>query len=209
MTGKKVVMAFTDEQVAKLTGISVRQLRYWDETEFFRPEFAWEERKDVLSRIYSYLDLVSLKVIARLRKKVPLQRLRVVKERLAEFSPELWRGLTLWVEGGDVAFFHPKSGEPEQVVSGQKIMKLPLANTLDDLDTNVQLLFMRDVQSVGRIAQRRRVLHNRPAIAGTRIPVSAIRAFHKAGYSVEDILAEYPSLTAKDIRVALADDEAA
>lgn len=209
MTNSKIMTAYTDEQVARLTGISVGRLRYWDNTDFFKPEYAWQERGEAFSRIYSYLDLVSLKVVAKLRKRVPLQRLRQVKEKLADYSPELWRGLTLWVDGDEVAFVHPTSGEPEQIVSGQKIMELPLAETLDDLEEKVRSLLARDEHNVGQIIQKRRVLHNRRVIAGTRIPVSAIRAFHEAGYSVAEILEEYPSLTERDVAAALRDDEAA
>ena len=94
--------------MARLTGITVGQLRYWDRTGFFQPEYGYENRSDVYSRIYSYLDLVSLKVIARLRERVPLQRLRIVKEKLTEINPSLWRGITLLVHGGEVVFVHPE-----------------------------------------------------------------------------------------------------
>jgi uncharacterized protein (DUF433 family) len=204
-----VITAFTDEQVSRLTGISVRQLRYWDDTDFFCPEYAWEERGDPFSRIYSYLDLVSLKVVARLRKKVPLQRLRIVKQRLSEFDPTVWRGLKLWVDGDEVAFFHPKTGEPEQVVSGQKIMAISLAETLDELDAGLKEFLKRDDACIGQVAQKRRVMHNRRVVAGTRVPVSAIRAFREAGFTVTEILDEYPTLTQDDVEAALADDEAA
>lgn len=40
-------------------------------------------------------------------------------------------------------------------------------------------------------------------IAGTRIPVRAIKSFHKAGYSISQIRAEYPTLTAKEIKAAV------
>lgn len=206
---EKILTAFAEEQVARLTGISVGQLRYWDRTEFFQPEFAYIERKDAYSRIYSYLDVVSLRIIARLRKDVPLQRLRAVKEELSAFSQDLWRGLTLWVQNREVAFINPNTGEPEEVVSGQKIMKLPLAETLDDLDEKLRILLERDPTVVGTISQHRRVMHNRPVIAGTRIPVSAIRSFDDAGYSTDEILAEYPSLTAEDVEAAISEDHAA
>ena len=209
MTQKKVITAFTEDQVSRLTGTSVWQLRYWDRTDFFCPEYGYEERRAPFSRIYSYLDLVSLKVISRLRKKVPLQRLRLVKEKLRQFTPELWRGLTLWVDGRDVAFVHPHTGQPEQVLTGQKIMELPLHETLDDLDRGVEELFRRDHSTVGQVEQQRRVMHNRRVIAGTRVPVSAILAFHEAGYTTDQILEEYPSLTHQDVEAALADDHAA
>jgi uncharacterized protein (DUF433 family) len=40
-------------------------------------------------------------------------------------------------------------------------------------------------------------------IAGTRIPIAAIRSFADAGYSADEILAQYPSLTADDVEAAL------
>jgi uncharacterized protein (DUF433 family) len=205
MAGSEVIHAFTEEQVSRLTGITIGQLRYWDQTGFFQPEFGYEERGDAYSRIYSYLDLVSLKVIARLRKRVTLQRLRIVKEKLAEISPDLWRGVSLWVHSDrEVAVVHPKTGQPEEVLSGQRIIELPLSDVTDDLEKAMRTLTRRDSATVGTIVQNRRIMRNKPVIGGTRIPVSAVRAFHDAGYSVDQIIAEYPSLTPRDVEAAIA-----
>ena len=193
----------------KLTGITVGQLRYWDRTGFFQPEYAYEQRGDAFSRIYSYIDLVALKVIARLRRSVPLHRLRVVKQKLANINPSLWRGVTLWVHDGEVAFNHPATGEPEEVISGQRLMKIALRDVTDDLDSKVRELRQRDEGKVGLVERHRRIMHNAPVIGGTRIPVAAVRSFHEAGYTTEQIIAEYPSLTPTDIETALANDQAA
>jgi uncharacterized protein (DUF433 family) len=48
------------------------------------------------------------------------------------------------------------------------------------------------------------VAHNAPVLAGTRIPVRAIKRFNEAGYSVAQILSEYPTLTESDVVAALA-----
>jgi uncharacterized protein (DUF433 family) len=40
-------------------------------------------------------------------------------------------------------------------------------------------------------------------IAGTRIPIGAIVNFSKAGYSPEQIVGEYPTLTIRDVEAAL------
>jgi uncharacterized protein (DUF433 family) len=50
----------------------------------------------------------------------------------------------------------------------------------------------------GVIERSRFVNHNAPVIAGTRIPVSAIKNFAKAGYSTSQIIQEYPDFTEKD-----------
>jgi len=47
------------------------------------------------------------------------------------------------------------------------------------------------------------VSHNRPVIAGTRIPTSAIKSFNDAGYTVDEIIEEYPDLTPEDVKAAL------
>jgi uncharacterized protein (DUF433 family) len=41
-------------------------------------------------------------------------------------------------------------------------------------------------------------------IAGTRIPINAVKDFHAAGYSTDQIIKEYPDLTAEDVEAALA-----
>ena len=209
MTGQGVITAYSEDQVARLTGISVDQLRYWDSTDFFRPEFGYADRRAAFSRVYSYLDLVSLKVIARLRDETSLQQLRLVKKKLTEIAPVLWRGIELWVHKKKVVYVHPETGEPEEVVSGQRLLKLRLSEITDDLDEGLRRLTARDEATFGGIDRNRRVMRNKLVVAGTRIPVDAIRSFHEAGYSVEDIIAEYPSLTPRDVEAALADDQAA
>ncbi len=62
-----VVSAFSEEDVERLTGITVRQLRYWDGTRFFVPSLASDDRRIVYSRIYSFRDLVCLKIINAIR----------------------------------------------------------------------------------------------------------------------------------------------
>jgi uncharacterized protein (DUF433 family) len=47
------------------------------------------------------------------------------------------------------------------------------------------------------------VMHGKPCIKGTRIPVSLVVAMLSDGMSVNAILKEYPSLTKTSIRAAL------
>ena len=61
----------------------------------------------------------------------------------------------------------------------------------------------RNQDEIGKIAKHRFVASNLPVVAGTRVPVTAIQSFAKAGYSAEKILFEYPSLTIGDIEAAI------
>jgi uncharacterized protein (DUF433 family) len=47
------------------------------------------------------------------------------------------------------------------------------------------------------------ILGGKPVIKGTRVPVYLIVNHVAAGYTVEQILAEYPMLTREDIKAAL------
>src|SRR4051794_6182220 len=104
-----VVAAFTEDQAAKLTGISVRQLRYWDRTGFFVPTLAYEDRRQPYSRLYSFRDLVCLKVVSALRNEasVSLPHLREVKEKLSHLGDDLWAKTVLYVLKRRVVFHNP------------------------------------------------------------------------------------------------------
>ncbi|NOZ88409.1 MAG: DUF433 domain-containing protein [Crenarchaeota archaeon] len=56
----------------------------------------------------------------------------------------------------------------------------------------------------GRGVERRPgVLAGKPVVRGTRIPVELLAELVEAGWTVEQILREYPTLTREDIEEAL------
>ncbi len=55
-----------------------------------------------------------------------------------------------------------------------------------------------------RISIRPDVCHGKPCIKGTRIMVSVILDYLKAGEDVRAILEQYPTLTQEDVRAAMA-----
>jgi uncharacterized protein (DUF433 family) len=54
-----------------------------------------------------------------------------------------------------------------------------------------------------RVSIDHRVMGGMPCIAGTRIPVATVVGLLGQGYSMEDVLAEYPSLDREDVLAAL------
>ena len=204
-------MAFTEEQTEKLTGISSRQLRSWDRTGFFVPSLAHENRSLTLSRLYSFRDLVSLKVLNALRNdaNVSLQHLRSVKDKLSHLGDDMWAKTTLYVLNKRVIFENPETKNKEEVVSGQGILQIPLEVVAGNMRQAVDEMKKRDVSLSGKIERIKGVAGNKPVIAGTRIPVSTIKAFADEGYSADQIMEEYPSLTLDDIEAALSFEIAA
>jgi uncharacterized protein (DUF433 family) len=199
---------FSDEHVSRLTGLSKWQLRRWDGLGFFAPRFAYEDRFVPYSRIYSFKDVVGLRTIAVLMKdfRVSFQELARVARELVKRGYDHWADLKLYVVKKQVHFQQPGTQDVEGVWDGQLAM-LPIIDVVADVAKRVAELNKRPPSQRGRVEQHKHVVRNSPVIAGTRIPTAAIRRFHEAGYSVKQIIKEYPSLTPKDIKGALAFEE--
>jgi uncharacterized protein (DUF433 family)/DNA-binding transcriptional MerR regulator len=200
-----IVMAFTEEQVARLTGITVDQLRHWDKIKFFVPSLAYENRREAFARLYSFRDVVCLKVLNKLRNEsqVSMQHLRSVKQKLAHLGDDLWAKTTLYVLNKKVVFHNPESNTKEEVLSGQGVLQIPLEVVAGNMSEAVAKMRARDESAVGKIDTYRGKKKVRPVVSGTRIPVEAIKEFWEAGYTVDQIRKEYPTLTTEDIKAAL------
>lgn len=200
-----IISAFSAEQAERLTGLSLSQLREWDTAGFFQPSYAAENRKSPYSRIYSFEDIVGLRVLSILRNthRVSLQHLKAVARKLSEYAPQPWSELTLYVLNKEVHFRNPTDGLVQGAVSGQLAVPVPISSVVEDVRARAEQLRHRSSEAVGQVERHRFVVHNEAVVAGTRIPVSTIRSFADAGYSVDEIIREYPSLTREDIEAAL------
>lgn len=203
-----VLQAFTEDHVIRLTGLSRSQLRAWDRVGFFKPDYAYEDRHQPYSRIYSFQDVVGLRTIAVLRKqyRISLQQLRKVADELTERGFGHWAEIKLYVVKGQVHFRRPGSQEVEGVWDGQLAL-VPVIEVIQDVEDRVRELRERKHEQRGQVEQHKFVVRNAAVIAGTRIPTAAIRRFHEAGYSVEAILRQYPTLSKEDVDAALAHEE--
>lgn len=203
-----VLQAFTEDHVIRLTGLSRTQLRAWDRIGFFTPNYAYEDRHQPYSRIYSFQDVVGLRTIAVLRQqyRVSLQQLRKVAVELTERGFGHWAEIKLYVVKGQVHFRRPGSQQVEGVWDGQLAM-VPVIEVIQDVEERVRDLRERKVDQRGQIERHKFVARNASVIAGTRIPTAAIRRFREAGYSTEEILRQYPTLTREDVDAAIEYEE--
>lgn len=200
---ENIIGAFSEEQAAQLSGVSLNQLRAWDANGFFVPSFS--DTKGVpFGRIYSFRDIVSLRVLNDLRntKRIPLGHLRAVSAELAHLGDEKWTVTTLYVLGKRVVFVDPRTKLRQEIVSGQRVFDIPLRVVISSTRKAVQELNNRD-DLVGQVVKARFVAQNEPVIAGTRVSVAAIRDFANAGYSAAKIVKEYPGITVRDVEAAL------
>jgi uncharacterized protein (DUF433 family) len=206
-----VIASFSAEQVERLTGLSKARLTSWDRTGFFAPSYADDDRRSPYSRIYSFRDVVGLRTLCRLRNEhyVSLQQLRQVADKLSHLANDLWSSQVLCVLDKKVVFDETGAGRLREVVSGQYVNGLALEEVISDMRRAVEQLRCRRGDQIGVITRSRFVNHNAAVIAGTRIPVRAIRDFAEAGYTAKQIIDEYPDLTEQDVAAALSYQESA
>lgn len=204
------ILAFTADNVCRLTGLSMGQLRYWDKTDFFSPEFLDDHRRRAFGRIYSFRDVVGLRTIAVLRNThhIPLQELRKVGEWLAVHAQKEtpWSSLRFALMGRKVVFSDPQADlqvfvEPKG--GGQQVIEMGLEPIASEMRQEALKLRERKQEQIGAVMRNRYIVHNAWVLAGTRIPTAAIWNFHQAGYDSGAILREYPRLTAADVQAAI------
>jgi DNA-binding transcriptional MerR regulator len=201
-----VIGAFGEDQGVRLTGLSRYQLRRWDRDGFLRASYAPENRRQPYSRIYSFRDIVSLRVLNDLRNETgcSLQHLREVAKRLAHLGDAKWIATTLYVLGKRVVFEDPRTHHRQEVVSGQQVLHMPLRVVISSTRKAVLEMNRRGSAEVGKVIRSRFISENQPVFAGTRIPVAAVKRLAAAGYEPAAIVREYPSLTPEDVKAGLA-----
>ena len=201
MVQDAVIGAFSEADAARLSGVTLSQLKSWDRSKFIEPTFAEENRRIPYSRIYSFRDVVALRVLGQLRNKfgVPLQHLRKVSEKLAHLGDKRWTSTTLFVLGKKVVFEDPRIGSKVEIVSEQQVFDIPLRIVMDDTRKAIQKMNEESRSSAPKIVHGRFTLQNEPVFEGTRIPVATVERYVEAGASDEKILSEYPDLKPSDI----------
>jgi uncharacterized protein (DUF433 family) len=190
---------FTEDQAVALAGVTRRQLRYWHDTDVFQPQID-ANSEDFL---VTFRDLVGLRTLASLRKRVSLQELRKVGHWLRKRYRDPWSSLKFYIVGRKIQFDDPKSGRRlDTLPAGQVVVPVQLEQVAEATEDAVLLFRRRSKKDVGQLRKTRGVARSTMVIAGTRIPTSAIWSFHERG-GVDGILKEYPTLTRADVEAAL------
>jgi DNA-binding transcriptional MerR regulator len=128
---------FRGPQVCKIVDITYRQLDYWARTNLLRPSIS-DAKGSGSQRIYSYTDLLQLKVIKRLLDDgVSLQRARQAIECLREAGGDLHTA-NLIMNGATSVL--ASSGEEivDLLRGGQGVLNIvPLGNVVDELEAAI------------------------------------------------------------------------
>ncbi len=214
-----MIEAFTQDLVARITGLSRRQLEYWDQLGVVHPSIATHEWR--MPRLYSFRDLMKLKVATEMRKRkmLPSQ----IKHMMGELEGLGFDDPLLTVRfvgdpeekvarlvgddeaqalGNRVYYIDPRTGPMSARQVGQKaqVFDLTVRDLRSGLEATIDQLTRRPT---GQITKVRQVQGSAPVVAGTRVPTSTIAQMRDEGWGVHRTIAALPSLTAKDVRAAL------
>jgi uncharacterized protein (DUF433 family) len=210
-------VAFTADQVIRITGLTRRKLEYWIETGVLNADVNMAKGRGHV-RLFSFQNLIEARTAAWLRDKISLQLIRKIIRRLRDAG--LDRPLTS-VRFGVIEFAEHSGNERYEVVlerpeggweswrhPGQLILELTVpieafAAALRSEATADRVTRRR----VATIERRRGVLGSTPVLAGTRVPTRAVWNLARAGLDAQAIAAEYPGLTIADVTAAIEYEE--
>jgi DNA-binding transcriptional MerR regulator len=124
-------------EVCKIVGISYRQLDYWARTGLVTPSVR-EAGGSGTQRLYSFRDLVQLKVIRKLIDAgISLQRVRKAIQFLQENMKTGPTGITLMSDGASIYACESEDEIIDLVKKGQAVFAIALDNVWDDLSTSL------------------------------------------------------------------------
>ena len=132
-------------QVCKIVGITYRQLDYWARTELVRPS-VMDANGSGTQRLYSYRDLVELKVIKQmLDAGISLQSARKAVESLRAFDEDL-ASVRIVIQGPTIVLAQSDEQVMDLLRGGQGVLSVvldiePLQQTITKA---VQLAFDTD-----------------------------------------------------------------
>lgn len=135
-------MAFNTRTVCSITGLTNRQVDYWDRTHFIKPSLK-EASGYGTARLYSFSDLVQLKVAKTLKDAgVSLQKIRKAITYLKKNFPEIDKPLAemKFLTDGETVFVITKDKKAilDTLSGGQLVMSIALGDIITDLKGEVE-----------------------------------------------------------------------
>src|SRR3990170_22655 len=135
-------MAFNTNTILNLTGLTMRQADYWDRTHFIKPSLK-EASGYGTARLYSFVDLVQLKVAKTLIDKgVSLQKIRKAITYLKKNFPDIAKPLAemRFLTDGETIFVLTKDKKTmlDTLAKGQMVFTLDIGEIIEGLKGEVE-----------------------------------------------------------------------
>jgi DNA-binding transcriptional MerR regulator len=141
-------------KVCSIVGITYRQLDYWTRTNLVRASISGAKGSGT-QRLYSYRDLLELKVIKRLLDAgISLQQARKALEALRETGAQVATA-NLVLSGTNSVLVHGDGQLTDLLRGGQGVLNiLPLAGVIEELDAAIHELAPRSADESAEPEER-------------------------------------------------------
>nr|WP_327078684.1 MerR family transcriptional regulator [Kytococcus aerolatus] len=150
-------MGYRGPQACAAAGVTYRQLDYWARTGLLRPSIRGASGSGS-QRLYSFRDIVVLKIIKRLLDTgVSLQQIRVAVDAVAERGAEDLAALTLMSDGASVYECTSDDEVIDLVRGGQGVFGIAIGSVWREVEGTLEELPGEDPseQVVDELAARR------------------------------------------------------
>jgi len=196
------VIALPRARAASLAGLTERQVDYWMRTDLVRPAVDTRVSRRPI-RLYDYVDLMSLLVIAELLdRKISVRHIRrIVTYLRGQGYAKPLTEVRFAVHEKSVYIQHVDGSWEGDRQPGQLVMEQVLK--LAPLRAKISSARKREPGTEGRVERRRGTLGYKDVFAGTRVPVETVRRYLEHGASIEDVLAAYPILSKDDVKTVM------
>lgn len=133
---------FSGKRTAEIVDITYRQLDYWARTDLVRPSMA-EASGSGSRRLYSYRDLLELKVIKSLLDAgIRLEQVRKVFAYMRNSLGEDVASANLVIDGSNSVLVNTGEELIDLLQNGQGVLNvLPLAGIKEEVDTRIVSLY--------------------------------------------------------------------
>jgi uncharacterized protein (DUF433 family)/DNA-binding transcriptional MerR regulator len=191
-------MPYAPPLAAALSGATIRQLAYWrrgtgSHGPLLSPEYGRTPRV-----LYSYQDIVALRMFVRLRQATSLQRIRKAVAWLQENHPDthLSAHRIRAQPGGQTIVWISKDRDYFDIVEhpGQGGLQVVMDEVFDEFKTSSGRRVPDLARPAPGVSVDRDVRGGFPVISGTRIPYDIIASLHRDGLKPADIHTLYPAV---------------
>src|SRR3989304_1624512 len=187
-------MAYNTNTIIKITGLTQRQVDYWDRTHFIKPSIN-EASGYGTARLYSFKDLVQLKVAKTLIDKgVSLQKIRKAITWLKKNFPEVEKPLAQmkFLTDGETIFILAEKDKIilDTLAKGQLVMAIAIGEIIESLKGEVKKISQERKYKVNERGKSYNViLHPDLEDGGFWVECPALPGCASQGDTVEEALA--------------------
>ena len=187
-------MSFNTKTAVKLTGLTPRQIDYWDRTHFIKPSVK-EAAGYGTGRLYSFEDVVQLKVARTLIDKgVSLQKIRKSITYLKKNFPDVKKLLTemrFLTDGETILVLGDKKEKIlDTLARGQMVFALAIGELIEELKGEVKKI-SQDRKYKVTVSRKSYdvILHHDTEDGGYWVECQALPGCSSQGETVEEALA--------------------